>query len=141
MSVGIRVLLIPVLLLSMSALVEAANNVPPVLWSVKMGGTENSIVITVVPNVRIKDVRCELKLLDGSRRQIGTYTARFANQDDASLAPGVEHTETFTLDQSGVEHVEGLLLFAKPALSSPKAAAGSSAGALGRGVPPQGSSR
>lgn len=141
MPVGKRVLLGPIFVLALLSAVDANNGSQPVLWSVKMGSTENSIMITVLPHVRIKDVRCEVKLLDAAGKQIGSFTARFADQNDAPLAPGVEHVENFTLSQPGVKKAEGLLLFARPALSSPKATGGSAAEILAKGIPPQGSTK
>lgn len=141
MSVGIRVLLVPTILLVMLNGVGVAKDSSPVAWSVEMGGTGHSILIKVFPQVRIKDVRCEVKLLDASRHPVGSYTARFADKEDGTLGPGVEHSQTFTLDRTGVKHVEGVLLFARPALSSPKASTGGSTEILARGVPPLGSNR
>lgn len=141
MPVGKRVLMGPIFVLALLSAVNANNESQPVLWSVKMGGTENSIIITVLPHVRIKEVRCEVKLLDAAGKQVGTFTARFADQNDASLSPGTEHVESLTLSQQGVKQVEGLLLFARPVLSSPKATGGSAAEILAKGIPPQGSSK
>lgn len=141
MPFGMRALVVPALVLTLLSAVRAGSDSSPVVWSVKMGGTADSIIITVLPSVRIKDVRCEMKLLGASGEKVGSFTARIAHQDDASLPPGAEYSETFTLTQPGVKSVEGLLLFARPALSSPKAAAGSSSEILGRGIPPLSSSR
>ncbi len=141
MPVGKRALVGPILVLALLIAVNANSESRPVSWSVKMGGTENSIMITVLSRVRIKDVRCEVKLLDAAGKQVGSFTARFADQDNASLSPGVEHVENFTLPQQGVKQVEGLLLFARPVLSSPKATGGSAAGLLSAGIPPQGSAK
>lgn len=141
MSFGMRVLLVSTLLLGILKVDGVANDSTPVTWSVKMGGTADSIIVTVLPHVRIKNVRCEIKLLDASQKQVGSFTARFADREDVTLAAGVEHSQAFTLDRSGVKDAVGLLLYARPVLSSPKASSGGSTEMLARGVPPQSSNQ
>jgi hypothetical protein len=114
----------------------------PVYWEPSIDTTTNQCSVKVVSRVRIKDVRCEVVLLDGQNKQIASQSVYVTDNETPELAPEKEYVKTFSTGVSGAQKIEGVLLFGSLALSSPKAAASSNiSDELKQGLPPRGAGR
>jgi hypothetical protein len=119
----------------------SANVGSPVYWSAAVDRDSNELVVKVLPHVRVRDVRCDVSLQNEYFKQMSVFTCQITEPDNPELEPDKEVIKRIPLRDPGVKNVEALLLFAAPALSSPKATAGDSAERLKRGVPPVGLGR
>jgi len=110
---------------------------PPVWWMAELG-PEGTVSVTIRSRVRIKEVHCKVKFLDERNREVGTLSVPFTGDDLPELAPEEKYMKNFRYEYKEAKSAEGVLLFAVPAVSSPKAIAGTNVGQLEKGVPPYG---
>lgn len=112
----------------------------PVWWVAELG-PDSTVSVSVRSRVRIKDVHCELKFLDGRNKEIGALSVQFTGNDLQELAPEEKYVKNFPHQYKEAKGVEGVRLFAAPSVSSPKAVAGTNISELKKGVPPYGQGR
>jgi hypothetical protein len=118
--------------------VPYAHAESPVYWEPTLDTTTNQCSVKVVPRVRIKDVRCEVILLDSQNKQIASQSVYVTDSETPELSPEKEYVKDFSTGVAGAKKIEGVLLYGSLALSSPKAASNNISDDLKKGVPPKG---
>jgi hypothetical protein len=106
-----------------------------VFWEAGLDINNKEVKVSIFPHVRMSEVRCEVTFLDGQGKPVTTRWFSFTDSEMPDLLPEKPYEKKFEHNVPEAHSARGHLLFAKPVLASPKAAASTSARELGQGVP------